>query len=131
MKIADLSPEIIERIKQIRYDQFLEKHEGPWDWASEFEYGEPEFMQFASFDVLLPLEKKQFLNITLLRLIVSSDTKTLTIFLKDTTYYSDSDEDHLFNTGRIAICEKMNGTEFYVATLFHACFIVPNPTLRE
>jgi len=69
MKIADLSPEKIDKIKQIRYDRIYEKHEGPWKWESEFQYGEVEFINMSGYDVLLPIEKQYFPNITPLRVI--------------------------------------------------------------
>lgn len=124
MKLSDLSPETIEKIKTIRYDQILEKHEGPWKWESEFQYGSPEIMRIENQNVLLPLEEKQHRNITILRVIVSEDSKTLVIFLKDTTYYNDP-----FASGYIAICEKFPGEDFYVATVYHEWFILENDSL--
>ena len=34
MKLAELSPATIERIKSVRYDRIIEKHEGLEDWES-------------------------------------------------------------------------------------------------
>lgn len=127
MKFADLSPEIIERIKTLRYDRIVEKHEGPWRWSNEIKYGELEFLSFEGRDVLLPILMKQRPNITLLRCIVSEDGNTLTLFLKDTTYTSPDDD---FDSGRVAICERMSGTAFYIAVMYHEWFILENPGLR-
>jgi hypothetical protein len=124
-----LSPEQIEKIKTIRYDRILEKHEGPWDYDGEFEYGHPEFMHFNGRSVLLPVEDEQHQNITMLRDAISADDLILTLFLKDTTYVS-SPEDERYFAGRLAICEKMPGEEFYIATVYHECFLVENPVLR-
>jgi hypothetical protein len=130
MKLADLSSDLIERIKGLRYDQILEKHEGPWGWDSVLEYYKPEFMRIAGRDVLLPVGQDQHPNMTAVRVIASEDGKALTLFLKDTTYTSDP-ELEWFEAGRIAICEKMPGTEFYVATVYHEWFIVENEGLRH
>lgn len=130
MKLADVSPAIIEKIKTFRYDRILEKHEGPERWASVLEYYDPEFMLIDGRDVLLPIEGEQHPNISVLRSIVSVDGRTLTLFLKDVTYNPGGDME-MFYTGRIAICEKMAGTEFYLTTVYHEWFIVENAGLRE
>lgn len=38
--IGDIPAPILERIKQLRYDRILEKHEGPWNWSSALKYGD-------------------------------------------------------------------------------------------
>jgi len=128
--MLDLTPEAIERIKALRYDRLLEKHEGPERWASQFQYGDPEFMIIENHAVLLPIEREQQPNITALRVIVSEDSKILTLFLKDTTYTNDLQWEWL-ESGRLAICEKMSGENFYVATVYHEWFIVENPVFNE
>ncbi len=124
MKVADLSKEMIERIKTVRYDQILEKHEGPWGWDGQFKYDDPEFMTIEGWDVLLPLDKAQHSNITILRTAFSQDGQTLTLFLKDTAYNSDPRWED-FEAGRIAICEKMPGEVFYLTMVYHEWFILP------
>ncbi|WP_437531350.1 hypothetical protein WME79_02295 [Sorangium sp. So ce726] len=34
LRLADLSPETIAKLKRFRYDRIIEKHEGPdkWEW---------------------------------------------------------------------------------------------------
>ncbi len=130
MKLADLSPELLERIKSWRYDRILEKHEGPENWSSVLEYYNSEFLRLDGHDVLLPLERENLPNISLLRCIESKDGKTLTLFLKDTTYVTNP-RDEFFDAGRIAICEKVSGAEFYIAVVYHAWFMVDNKGLSE
>jgi hypothetical protein len=130
MKLAELSPEVIEKIKTIRYDRILEKHEGPWSWDSEFQYGDPEFMIIQNRPVLLPIDRKYHTHITVLRVVVSENDKALTLFLKDTTYTSDPEWEN-FDAGRIAICENMPGQNFYITTVYHECFLVENKILAE
>ena len=126
MKLSELPPEVIERIKLYRYDRFLEKHEGPDNWAAVLRYYDPEFLHLNGHDVLLPVSRKQHSNIRLLRCIVGDDGNTLTLFLKDTTYAS-SPQDEMFDAGRIAICDRFEQEEFYLAIVYHEWFIVEKP----
>jgi hypothetical protein len=128
MKLADLPPDIILKITSFRYDQILEKHEGPWRWSGDFQYGNPEIMLLNGYHVLLPIHQDQHPNITALRIVPSADGKTLTLFLKDTTYVEDSNYDWV-DAGRLAICEKVSGASFYIATVYHEWFIVQNDGL--
>lgn len=121
MKIADLPSETISKIKQLRYDRIYEKHEGPWRWESEFEYGEVEFMNMAGYEILLPIEKKYHPNITPIRVIPSADGKTLTIFFQDTSFGNDK-----FDSGFLAICEKMSNETFFITMVYHEWFILEN-----
>ncbi|MBI4639650.1 MAG: hypothetical protein HY731_03090 [Candidatus Tectomicrobia bacterium] len=125
MKLSDLSPTVIERIKSYRYDCIIEKHEGPERWASVLEYYEPEFMVINEYNVLLPIAQKRHSNIKILRCIVSDSGQTLTLFLKDTTNITDP-RDELFFAGRVAICDKLEGEEFFLAILYHEWFIIEN-----
>mgnify|MGYP006422529135 CR=1 FL=1 len=122
MKIADLSPSIIAQIKRIRWDRIIEKHEGPENWESVFRYSQPEFLEVAGKWILLPVDQSHHPNITILRCIISTDEKALTLFLQDTTY----DEDPFFS-GYMAVCEKVQGNNFFLATLFHEWFIIEQP----
>ena len=131
MRIADLAAETIERIKTVRYDRFVEKHEGPFTWEDEFQYGSPEFMEVEGRYVLLPVDENQRPNITFLRCIPSADGRTLTLFLKDTTWIKEeSGWDSIF-AGVVAICDRLPGEDFYVAIFYHEWYIIdfPNHTL--
>jgi hypothetical protein len=119
MKLTDLTPEILEKIKAIRWDRIIEKHEGPEDWASVLEYSEPEFMMIESRPVLLPVEQSQHVNIEILRTIWSDNRNSLTLFLKDTTY-----DDNWYTSGYMAVCDKVLGEDFYLAILYHEWFII-------
>jgi hypothetical protein len=130
MKISDLSPAMIELIKTFRYDRILEKHEGPERWSAVLQYYHPEFLSLGEMWVLLPVSLDQHPNITLLRAALSTDGSLLTLFLRDTTYAS-GDEASLFEAGRIAICERMPGHEFYIATVYHEWFVVHNEGLAS
>lgn len=127
MKLAELSETTMEKIKSVRYDRILEKHEGPWNWESVLRWHEPEFLTIEGHFVLLPLDQEQHPNITILRTIVSQDENTLTIFLKDTTYYGDDP----FSAGFLAICEKVAGEDFFLTTVYHEWFIIERSEILE
>ncbi|WP_225226165.1 hypothetical protein [Komarekiella delphini-convector] len=38
MKLSDLSTETLEKIKLVRWDRIIEKHEGPESWESVLRY---------------------------------------------------------------------------------------------
>lgn len=118
MKVSDIPPAVRQRIATRRFDWLIEKHEGPWPWDHWLRDDELEFVRVNNFDVLLPLEREQQANVTVLRCIVGDGDQTLTVFLKDTTY-----ESGIF-AGRVAVCEKEAGEPWYVATLYHEWFII-------
>src|SRR6185503_10653733 len=122
MKIADLSKQVVEHIKMRRYDRILEKHEGPERWESEFEYGQPELLDAEGRWVLLPIDRANHGNVTFLRVIESKDGEVLTIFLKDTTHTLPGEE--FFSAGFLAICEKVPGEAFFVASVYHEWFMI-------
>jgi hypothetical protein len=125
MKVAELKPESIEKIKAYRWDNFIEKHEGPFLYGNSRRWHHFEFMQIDGYTVLLPVDVSHHLNITIERAAISKDEKLLTIFLKDTTYCeSPSDEDF---SGVVAIAEKIKGENFYVTVLYHERYMTNNP----
>ncbi len=126
MKITDLSPEMLEKIKALRYDSIIEKHEGPWTWEYDIEDQSVDFLHISGFDVLLPIDREQHPNITPLRVIPSADLQTLTIFLQDTTF-----SDEWLDSGWLAVCEKMPDTNFFITTVYHEWFIVENELLTK
>jgi hypothetical protein len=63
MKLADLTSETLAKIKTVRWDRIIEKHEGPENWESVLRYYDPEFMMVEGQAVLLPVDKSQHPNI--------------------------------------------------------------------
>lgn len=122
MKVAQLSPATIAKIKSARWDRIIEKHEGPANWDSMLKYYDVEFLEIEGRWILLPLDRKHHPNITILRVIWSADEKSVTVFLKDTTYYGDD----MFMSGFMAVCDRVQGEEFFLAILYHEWFIVEN-----
>jgi hypothetical protein len=102
MKLSDLSPEVLEKVKSVRWDRIIEKHEGPEDWEALLRYYEPEFLEIEGRWVLLPVDRSHHPSITILRTIWSADGNSLTVFLKDTTYDDDS-----FFSSFMAVCDRL------------------------
>ncbi len=123
LTLADLSFEAISKIRAYQWDGIIEKHEGPEDWNSTLTTYNPELLSAAGFPILLPVGRERNPNITILRSIVSRDGDSLTVFLKDTTHYPDP-EDELFWTGRMAVCDRVPGEDFFLAIVFHEWFVI-------
>ena len=125
LTVANLSAEAAKKIRSYQWDRIIEKHEGPESWASMLDIYAPDFLMIAGCPVLLPIEQKRHPNITILRSIVSRDGNSLTVFLKDTTHYTDP-QDEMFCTGRMAVCDRMPGEDFFLAIVFHEWFVIDN-----
>ena len=119
MKLSDLSDETLNKIKSLRWDRIIEKHEGPERWSSVLKYYNPEFMEIEGHWVLLPVEQENHANITILRTIWSAGGNSLTLFLKDTTFGDDE-----FLAGFMAVCDKLKGEGFFIAILYHEWFVI-------
>lgn len=117
MRVADLSAEIRHRLGAMRFDRIVEKHEGPWEWRYLLENDVVEFITVEGFDVLLPVGRENYPNISVVRVIPSADRQTLTLFLTDTTYFTE-----MF-AGFMAVCERVPGEEWYLALLYHEWFV--------
>ncbi len=114
MKLVELSQETLEKIKSVRWDRIIEKHEGPEDWAAVLRYSEPEFIMVEGHPVLLPVDKSHHPNITIIRTILGMDGKSLTLFLQDTTF-----DDDPFFSGFMAVCDRVVKEDFFLAILYH------------
>jgi len=75
--------------------------------------------------VLLPVDRNRHQNITILRSIASEDGHSLTVFLKDTTHCPDPEQE-IFWSGRMAVCDRMLGEDFFIAIVYHEWFIIDN-----
>ncbi|MBG1271776.1 hypothetical protein [Nostoc sp. WHI] len=126
MKISELSTETLEKIKLVRWDRIIEKHEGPENWESVLRYEQPEFLLVEGCPTLLPVDKSHHPNITIIRCIWSGDKNSVTLFLSDTTY-----EDDPFFSGFIAVCDRLKNEEFFLAILYHEWFIIERAAVFE
>ena len=140
MRIEDLSPQTIDRIKHNRWDRIIEKHEGPetWEWKfktyqlddmifrwdSDFDpvAARPQFIQADVHWILLLVSRSHHPNINILHHFLSEDKAKLVIYLKDTTY-----DDSLLGAGYVAIGDYQS-EGFYLTTLYHEWFIIDYDT---
>ncbi|BCL36982.1 hypothetical protein [Nostoc sp. MS1] len=126
MKLSDLSAETLAKIKLVKWDRIIEKHEGPERWESVLRYMEPEFIEVDGYSILLPVDKSNHPHISILRSIWSVDHNSVTLFLSDTTY-----EDDPFFAGFMAVCDRLKDEEFFLAILYHEWFIIERAEVFE
>ena len=126
MRLSNLSAESRRRIGLLRYDRIVEKHEGPWEWSTILE--DCDFIKAGGRDVLLPVFAEHHQNITSLRCDFSADGRSVTLFLKDTTH-TRGPEEEFFGAGFVAVCDKFEGEDFFVAVLYHEWFMVETTRL--
>ena len=131
MKVTDLPADVQARITAVAYDEIFEKHEGPFDYSDCVKYGRAELMQIEGRPVLLPVYEENIPHIEIIRSILSHDGNSMTIFLCDRTYSSDNDEtgydpaSEWSWSGHVAVCDRLPGTEIFVATVYHDWYITP------
>lgn len=124
MKLADLPEATLEKVRSVRWDRILEKHEGPEAWESILQYSHPEFLPVGEYHVLLPVDVEHHSNITILRDILSADKRSLTLFLQDTTYGQ-----NWYDSGFLAVCDRLEN--FFIAIVYHEWFVIERPSIFE
>lgn len=121
--VADLSPAVRQQLAVYSVDTLYEKHEGmPWDIQLHYS----SFFEFDGYTILLPVPEKHRPQITLYWLSAGKDGQVVTLYLEDTTYWTEKDEadpEMQFlkprYTNFLAICEKVPGQDFYITVLYH------------
>jgi hypothetical protein len=135
MRLADLDPTRRVWLRTCLWDRFIEKHEGPEDWAWHIDHAEdegegedapdpPEFITLGGYHVLLPIGRSHHPQITMLRMIADEDRRMLAIFLKDliwAKFYRMNDA--AFWAGFLAVCERAPEADWYAAILYHEIFL--------
>jgi hypothetical protein len=104
-------------VAKFRWDRIIEKHEGPEDWEYYLKDEYVDFLRIGGLNVLLPIGKENHKNVKIDRCILSNDGTTMTIFLQDTSY-----DTGLF-AGRLAICERVPGEDWFIAIVYHECWV--------
>ena len=130
MTFADLSSESLAFLREARYDECLEKHEGPESWSSVLEYYGPELIEVdvpgrGPKLVLLPLAAEDAEQIEVLRCdpAAGDPPSSLTLFLRDHAMLGrvgDDEHGRRFDAGRLAVCDPLPGSDVYYAVFYHA-----------
>lgn len=145
MKLADLPKEVIDDLcseERWRLDidpGFDSKHEFWMAWrhflavpeevSSLYEKSSEdlaEFINFAGNNVLLPVPRNHHPYIRLIRLIKSSDEKTLTLFIHDSFHEDWFKDSWGARYGFLAVADRYQkfGCEFYLASYYHFSYLI-------
>ena len=145
MKLADLPKEVIGDLCQDDYWRldidpgFDSKHEFWMVWrhfvalpeeaSRVYESTEndlAEFLNFDSFDVLLPVSRTHHPHIRLIRLIQSKDEKALTLFLHDSFHQEWFKDSWGARYGFLAVADRYQkfGCDFYLASYYHFSYLI-------
>ncbi|MBE9052208.1 hypothetical protein IQ243_17605 [Nostocales cyanobacterium LEGE 11386] len=141
MKVADLPTSVIEELITSEYwridiDPGLDaKHEFfiRWEYllpnphTANYEPGElAEVVNFNGYDILLPIGQNHHPHLNLLRLNVSADETSLTLFLFDTYHGSWFDNIHAARYGFLAVADRYQkyGCNFFIASYYHFSYLV-------
>ncbi len=145
MKIADLPTEVIQDLcseERCRLDidpGFDSKHEFWMTWKHfltipdndyyVFETSEDDladFLNFNGFNVLLPVPRDHHPHIKLIRLMVSSDERSLTLLLHDSFHQEWFSDSWGARYGFLALADRYLefGSDFYVANYYHFSYLV-------
>jgi hypothetical protein len=115
MKISDLSPRALEKIKTLSYDKFIEKHElYGYEYLINHLPNDLVFIKVDGHNVLTPHRRTDYDRITFHRCNVSKNEQTLILFY--TIDYNESSSD-LF-----AICERVPNENFFIALIVHEVY---------
>ncbi|MEC4817450.1 MAG: hypothetical protein SAK29_29900 [Scytonema sp. PMC 1069.18] len=145
MKVANLPKAVIEDLCQEdswRLDidpGFDSKHEFWMAWrhflalpketSSSYETTEEdlaEFLEFNGYNVLLPVSRTHHPYIRLVRLIPSSDEKTLTLFIHDSFHQNWFKDPWGARYGFLAIADRYQKFDcsFYLASYYHFSYLI-------
>jgi hypothetical protein len=141
MKVADLPAAVIEDLITSEYWRldiapgFDAKHEFYILWkyllpnphTKDYEEEElAEFVNFNGYDILLPVERSHHPHINLLRLNVSEDETSLTLFLFDTYHSSWFEKVYSARYGFLAVADRYqnHGCNFFIASYYHFSYLV-------
>jgi len=129
---SDLPAARRDWLRRCYFDRLIEKHEGPWNWDG-YLLNHPEehadFLSVEGRDVLLPIPANTHPAITPLRVAVSANRDTLSLWLRDTSLaeYYDRDDASMW-AGYFAVRKRTPGAEWLVATLYHEVFLKDDTT---
>ncbi len=113
MKLAELSPEVRDKIKSHSWNKTVGAHATGDPWGFMLDYYRLEIADIEGYQVLLPMQKERFASQTIQRCIPSADGNTLTLFFQDLSYGDDGEP--LF----LAICDKLPDEDLFLTTALY------------
>lgn len=145
MKLSELPQAVIDDLGQEdkwRLDidpGFDAKHEFWMNWGhfiklpeesfSKYQLTEDDladFLNFNGFDILLSVSRSHHSHIELIRLIPSTDQKTLTLYLHDSFHEDWFTDNWGARYGFLAVADRYEkfGCSFYLASYYHFCYLL-------
>lgn len=139
MKLANLPSQVIDDLSSEERGRldidlgFDSKHEFWMAWKrfltqelSDDQQELAEFLYFDGFNVLLPVPRNHHPFIKLIRLIPSSDEKTLTIFLHDSFHQDWFQDRQGARYDFLAVADRYQkfGCDFYLASYYHFSYLI-------
>lgn len=132
--IADIPSELLDKIKKLRIDRFIEKHEGPWEWESFLKYDDACLVHLKAgsgayrYSVLLPFAERHKTTFEEVLCTESSDMLTL-FFVCPSLAGMEGEKDNRRWSSFCAICREVpayglfDDTTLYVAILLHEVYL--------
>jgi len=118
LSIKDLTKKQLIKLKSYSLDNLEEnRHE----YFNSFITGS-DFLLIKNRPVLLPVPKKNHLNIKTIKIIISDNDHNAIIYLSDKTYYPQAARK--MDTGYLAICERVTDEAYYITTFYHNWYYI-------
>jgi len=116
MKLSDISPETLEQIRALSYDQLIEKHElYGYEFLLEHRSTDLQFFEVGKYTVLTPHNSRDRDRTIVHQVSMSKDERILTLFY--TVDYEEATCAHF-----IAICKLIPPENFYIALVLHRIY---------
>lgn len=132
--IADIPSELLDKIKKLRLDRFIEKHEGPWEWESFLKRDNACLVHLKAgsrayqYTVLMPFAARHKATFEEVLCAESSDMLTL-FFVCPSLAGMEGEKDNRRWSSFCAICREVpayglfDDTTLYVAILLHEVYL--------
>lgn len=134
--IADIPSELLDKIKKLRIDHFIEKHEGPWEWESFLKYDDAclvhlkEGYRDYQYTVLMPFAERHKATFEEVLCAESSDMLTL-FFVCPSLAGMEGEKDNRRWSSFCAICREVPAYEVFEDTRLYVTILLHEVRLSE
>ena len=128
--LSDLDAGLVARFADWELDRFWEKHEGPWRWADLLEWQDLGVLELGGYRLVLPIDREDLPNVSLVRALPAPDGETLVLLLLDPSArqrVGGDPTDARFWDGRLVICCRVANSDVWVAVVFHEWYLTRGP----